>query len=111
MGRLAELIEARFGFKIRAEFNPYYEALAASVVEQILKANPDRVSWDIFNLGTTKVLLSHDPVPSVTNGYYLDKDGGHISMVWNEDGEIVGYPIYAFSTGTPTLFIKAAVGV
>lgn len=110
MGRLAEIIEGQYGFKIRAEFTPNHEALAASTVEQILKANPDRVSWDIFNLGSTKVLLSHDPNPSETNGYYLDKDGGHIGMSWQTDGELVAYPIYAFSTGTPTLFIKAVVG-
>lgn len=110
MGRLAEVIEARFGFKVRAEFPPYAEALAASTPEQILKANADRIGWDIFNLGTTKVLLSHDPVPSATNGYYLDKDGGHIGMSFEDDGELVAYPIYAFSTGTPTLFIKAVVG-
>ena len=110
MGKLAEIIEAQLGFHIRAEFPPYAEALAASTPEQILKANPDRISWDIFNLGTTKVLLSHSPVPSDTNGYYLDKDGGHIGMTWDEDGELVAYPIYAFSTGTPTLFIKAVVG-
>ena len=111
MGRLAELIRARFGFNIRAEFPPYYEALAAGIPEQILRANPDRVGWDIFNLGDTVVYLSHETVPSATNGYYLDKNGGHIGMVYDEDGELVSYPIYAFSAGTPTLFIKAVVGV
>lgn len=111
MGRLAELVEARFGFRVRAEFTPYHEALALNTVEQILKANPDRVGWDIFNLGTTVVYLSHDPAPSSTNGYYLDKNGGHIGMIFDEEGELVGYPIYAVSAGTPTLFIKAVVGV
>ncbi len=110
MGRLAEVIEGQLGFKMRAEFPPYAEALATSTPKQILKANPDRISWDIFNLGTVKVLLSHDPIPSETNGYYLDKDGGHIGMLWNEDGELVAYPVYALSTGTPTLFIKGVVG-
>jgi len=110
MGKLSDMIEARFGFQIRAEFPPYAEALAAATAEQILKANPDRVSWDIFNLGTTVVFLSHDPVPTSTNGYYLDKNGGHIGMSWDIDGELVAYPIHALSSGTPTLFIKAVVG-
>ncbi|GAI93431.1 unnamed protein product [marine sediment metagenome] len=110
MGKLADVIQAEFGFQFRAEFPPKPVTLVANEVVQILKANPDRVSWDMFNLGNIKVLLSHDPVPSVTNGYYLDKDGGHIGMVWNEDGELVAYPIYAVSTVTPTIFVKAVVG-
>lgn len=110
MGRLAEIIEARLGFHIRAEFPPYAEALAADTAEQILKANPDRVSWDIFNLGTDVVYLAHKSPPSSSDGYYLDKNGGHIGMSWEADGELVAYPIYAISAGAPTLFIKASVG-
>ena len=110
MGRLAELIEARLGFQIRAEFPPQPTILVAATAKQILKANPDRVSWDIFNLGTDVVYLSHDTVPTATNGYYLDKNGGHVGMSWDVDGELVAYPIYALSAGTPTLFIKGVVG-
>jgi len=110
MGRLAEVIEARFGFKVRAESPPHPETLVAATVKQLLKANPDRISWDLFNLGDTKTLVSHDPAPSVTNGYYLDKEGGHIGMTWEDDGELVAYPLYAVSTGTPTIFVKAVVG-
>ena len=110
MGKLAEIIEAQLGFHIRAEFPPYPNTLVANTPEQILKANPDRISWDIINLGTEVVYLAHRPVPTATDGYYLDKNGGHIGMVWDEDGELVAYPLYAVSVGTPTLFIKAVVG-
>lgn len=110
MGKLADVIEARFGFTIREEFPPHHEALAAATAERILKANPDRVNWIIFNLGTDIVYLSHDEIPSSTHGYYLDKNGGFLSMSWEEDGELVGYPIWAISAGTPTLFIKAVIG-
>jgi len=110
MSRLAEAIEARYGFNVRPEFTPKHEALAAATPERILKANPDRLGWNIINLGTDVVYLSHEPVPSATNGYYLDKNGGHIGMFYDEDGELVGYPLYAVSAGTPTLFIKAVVG-
>jgi len=110
MGKLSDVIEKEFGFPLRSEFPPKYEQLSTTA-ERILKANPDRISWDIFNLGTTVVYLSHDEVPSSTNGYYLDKNGGHIGMVWNEDGEITGYQVYAVATsGTPTIYIKAVVG-
>ncbi len=111
MGRLAEIIEARYGFKLQAEFTPYAEALAAATIEQLLKANPDRVRWTIFNLGADVAYLSHEAAPSSTNGYYLDKNGGMLSMSWDEDGELVGYPLYAISAGTPTFFISAVRGV
>ena len=110
MGRLAEVVERLFGFPVRAEFPPKHNVLVLDTPEIILKANPDRLGWDIFNLGATVVYLSHETVPSSTNGYYLDKNGGHIGMNYKEDGELVGYPIYAVAAGTPTLFIKAVVG-
>ena len=111
MGRLSTAIEREFGMLVREEFPPYAEALAADTPEEILKEHPDRLSWDIFNLGSDVVYLSHDPAPSSTNGYYLDKNGGHIGMYYKEDGDLVGKRLYALSAGTPTLFIKAVVGV
>jgi len=110
MGKLADVIEAKYGFAVQAEFPPYHEALAAATAEQLLKANPDRISWLIFNLGTDVVYLSHDPVPTATHGYYLDKNGGFIGMSWEEEGELVAYPVWAYSAGTPTLFIMAVRG-
>ena len=108
MGKLAEVIEARFGFHIRAEFPPKHEQLSTTA-EQILKANPDRISWDIFNMGGVAIYLSHDPVPTSTHGYYLSAYG-HIGMLWDEDGELVGYPLWVVAeSGTPTIFIKAVV--
>ena len=109
MGKLAELVIARFGFSVQAEKPPWYNTLVANTPEQIFKAHPDRVGWDIFNLGSDVVYLSHETVPSATNGYYLDKNGGHIGMIYDEEGELVGYPIYAVSAGTPTLFVKAVI--
>jgi len=111
MGRLAEVVEAKFGFHVRPEFTPKHEALLAATAEQILRANPDRISWMIFNLGTDVVFLSHDPVPTATHGYYLDKNGGFLGMSWEDEGELVAYPVWAYSAGTPTLFILGVMGV
>jgi len=111
MGRLADIIKSELGFMFQAEFTPLAEALAADTIEQLLKANPDRVRWTIFNLGTEVAYLSHGADPSSTNGYYLDKNGGMLSMNWHDDGELVGYPIYAISAGTPTLYISAVRAV
>ena len=107
MGRLAEVIKFEYGFDFQAEFTPKPITLVAATITEILKENPDRVRWTVVNLGTEVVYLSHDPAPSATNGYYLDSNGGTISMSWDEDGELTGYAIHALSSGTPTLFISA----
>jgi len=111
MGRLADVIMSRFGFHIREEFPPKAEELSTTA-EQILKDNPDRISWDIFNLGTVVVYLWHEDDLSSTKCYYLDKNGGHIGMDWEVDGELVGRKLYALAeSGTPTISIKSVVGV
>ncbi|GAJ06396.1 unnamed protein product, partial [marine sediment metagenome] len=84
MGRLAQIIEAQFGFKLQAEFNPKPVTLVAATIKNLLLDNPDRVRWTIVNLGTEVVYLSHEAAPSSSNGYYLDKNGGSISMSWEE---------------------------
>lgn len=111
MGKLSDAILREFGFPVREEFAPHGELLVANTAKLILREHPDRLNWDIFNLGTTVVYLSHEPAPTSTNGYYLDKNGGHIGMNYKEDNHLVGMPIYAISTGTPTLFVKAVVGI
>jgi len=73
MGRLAEVIKFEYGFEFQPEFTPKPITLVAATITEILKENPDRVRWTVVNLGTDVVYLSHDPAPSATNGYYLDK--------------------------------------
>jgi len=111
MGRLAQIIEAQYGFKLQAEFNPKPVTLVAATIKNLLLDNPDRVRWTVVNLGDTVVYLSHTAAPSSTNGYYLDKNGGSISMSWDEDGELVGYALNALSAGTPTIFLSAVRAV
>ncbi|MBA7583500.1 hypothetical protein ES708_25445 [subsurface metagenome] len=110
MGRLAEAIMREWGFDTFAEIPPYAEALTTTP-EQILKNNPDRLSWDIFNLGDEVVFLGHDNTVSSSNGYYLSPKGGHIGMMWKEDGELVGREIWAVAAvSASTIFIKAVAG-
>lgn len=110
MGRLSEAIIRYWGFDAFAEMSPFAEKLSITS-ERILKSNPDRLSWDIFNLGDEVVYLGHDERVSSLNGYYLAAKGGHIGMLWNEDGELVGREVWAIAASlTPTIFIKAVVG-
>ena len=109
MGKLADVVEAKFGFNIRAEFPPKPFTLSTTA-ELILRANPDRIAWTIVNLGTVAVYLAHEEVVSTTNGYYLAANGGSLGMVWDEDGELVGFPIWAIASSiTPTIFVMVVM--
>lgn len=104
MGRLAEVIEAKFGFHIRAEFPPKPFTLSTTP-EQILKANPDRIAWTLVNLGGVVVYVGHEEAVSSLNGYYMAANGGVLAMKWDEDGELVGFPLWVVASSvTPTIF-------
>ncbi len=110
MGKLADIIEHEYGFHIRAERPPFSEQLSTTAV-QIFKANPDRISWTIINLGSVAVYLAHEEAVSTTNGIYVAANGGSIMMVWHEDGELVAYSVWAVATsGTPTIYVSSVVG-
>jgi len=109
MGKLADAIETKYGFHIRAEFPPKPFTLSTTP-QEILKANPDRISWTIINLGTVVVHLAHGEDVSSTNGYYIAANGGSLGMTWDEDGELVGFPIWAVATSvTPTIFVMVVM--
>lgn len=111
MGRLLDAVKAKWGFGLFAETPPFAKTLSTTPVK-ILLDNPDRLSWDIFNLGVVAVYLGHNEQVSATNGYYLGSYGGHIGMVWDEDGELTGRELWAVAaSGTPAIFIKSVVGV
>lgn len=67
----------------------------------LLSNNPNRVFWVAINESDSDVRLSTDPNISATSGWLLAAAGGVISMFWEQDGEGVGYAVYA---------IAAAVG-
>ena len=88
----------RFGFPTRAVENPVVAEVGTSVVE-VLKNNPDRVFWLIVNLSTNVVYVALKEDVSETKGMRLDTSGGWVSFSVEEDGEAVGYAVYAKATG------------
>ena len=109
MGRLSELIEAKLGFKVRAEFSP--KAVPITTTEkQVLREHADRLSWIMFNLGSEVAYVHNGKAVSSTLGFYLDKNGGFLAMDWETDGEMVGYPWWVEGAGATTLYLAAVVG-
>ena len=88
----------RFGFPTRAVENPVVAAVGTSALT-VLRNNPDRVFWLVVNLSTNVVYVALSEEVSATHGIRLDANGGWVSMSVEEDGEAVGYEVYALATG------------
>ena len=88
----------RFGFPTRAVENPVVAAVGVAVLT-VLRNNPDRVFWLIVNLSANIVYVGLAGDVSATKGIRLDANGGWVSMSVEEDGEAVGYEVFAVATG------------
>lgn len=63
----------------------------------LIKNNPNRVYWQIINEGNNHVRVSIDAAITDLTGWLLPAAGGVIFSSWEEDGESVGYDLYAIS--------------
>lgn len=63
----------------------------------LLPNNPNRVYWRLINEGAHDVRISTDPGVSVNSGWLLVANGGTIDVTFEEDGETVGYTLYAIA--------------
>ncbi len=64
-------------------------------VARILANNPNRVFWSIINLDTNDFRFNNDPVISAADGWVVPANGGVAIMSWEDEGEVVGYDVYA----------------
>lgn len=63
----------------------------------VLPNNPNRVYWQMINEGNNNVRISIDPAISDLTGWLLPAAGGVLFSSWEEDGESVGYEVFAIS--------------
>lgn len=63
----------------------------------LLFNNPNRLFWIAINEGANDIRLSSSPDINGTSGWLLMSSGGIISLYWEEDGEAVGYSVYAIA--------------
>lgn len=64
-------------------------------VSKVLSNNPNRLFWIIINEGAGDVRVSTSPNITINSGWLISQNGGVISMYWEEDGEGVGYQLFA----------------
>lgn len=61
----------------------------------ILENNPNRLAWDIINTSLIEIRVSSNPSLTNATGFLLAPQGGGMGMNFQEDGDGVGYEMYA----------------
>jgi len=104
MGRLKELVEKRFGFPTR---HIEYSYSISTTPTKVLNNNPDRLMYVLSNLGANVVYLGFTSEVSSTNGIYIDANGGALTLLAEEDGELVGQEAWVIGAGSTNIYIVA----
>ena len=93
---LRELSRERFKGPTKPVVNPVTDTVQTSAT-QILKNNPDRLALLIVNLSANRGFVGFDRQVGPTRGVPVEASGGFVSMCLEEDGETVGYEIFAIN--------------
>ena len=86
---------ARLGFPTRLVTRVV--TVTSAVATRILDDNPRRLSWFLCNRGRDDVAARFETTDVAPYGFLITPNGGVVSMVIEEDGEAVGYAVYAQS--------------
>jgi len=109
MGALAEYVKKRFGVETHA-VTKVVNLIGAAAAAEVLKEHPDRLMWTIINLSVGAVYLGPEASTDVDEGIWLDASGGSITMIADEDGELVGYRFYGYAAADAKLFVIETIG-
>lgn len=107
---LAELLMERFKIRTRAVENPKSVTAASTTAQQILGNNPSRLGFVIVNLGAEVCYVGLRNEVSSSRGIRLDANGGSVSMVWDEDFQMVAWAWWIIAaSGTPAVYALEVV--
>jgi hypothetical protein len=92
------LIRQMFGVQTSIRISPVVNQVGV-VASVVLRQNPNRLGAVITNLSANTVYLAPDGSVSATHGVRLGPSGGTVSLIWNEDFQLVGLEWFALATG------------
>lgn len=94
---IERLREKYFGAPTRPAVNPVTASVGTSGV-LILENRPKRTMALIVNLSANTLYIGWDREVSSTRGVLVSANGGYISLIYEEDGDLVGQALYAVAT-------------
>lgn len=105
MVSLHKLIDERFGVRTRGVQNRanVQQTITAGLV---LRNDSSRLAATIINLGTNPVFITPDGAPTTTRGIRVGPSGGAITLLWDEDFNLVGLEWFGVTdAGTSDLYV------
>lgn len=94
VGAISQRIARDFG----GIFQPQPSTVAVGIAQvQAMLGNPNRASYTLTNVGTTNITLGFAPGLVSGSGILLLGNGATFTANWQEDADMVIYPIWAIS--------------
>ena len=86
---LRELVNEEFGTPVEASDDPEITEVGTTALE-VLRLNPNRLGFTVFNLSSAKMYLMFSPRVSATNGFVLGPNGGFATFFYKNDAMLPG---------------------
>jgi len=84
---VAQYVAKKWGIKTRLV--PLQTVAVLATPTRVVKNNPRRFALIVLNQGTGNVFIGWDNSVSITNGLLLPPSGGSVTLLADEDGELV----------------------
>lgn len=84
---LEQLLDSMLGIHSRFVINDLVSTVGVTS-QQIMRANPNRLGFVIFNLSVVSLYVSPQSDVSATRGMYVASNGGYISVQWDKDMQL-----------------------
>lgn len=92
---VASYIEKRWGTRVRLV--PLQTIAVLTTATRVVKNNPRRFQLTVLNQGTGSVFIGWDNGVTTANGLLLPPAGGSLSLVVDEDAELITYEMLAIA--------------
>jgi len=100
--------QQKMGFPTRLVINPVTDTVLTTAT-RLLTNNPDRIFWLIVNLSGNNGYLGWDTQVSSTRGLFIAANGGFVSAMIEEDGELVIYEVWAINQNAQGTYLVVEV--
>lgn len=98
---LDELLTNEYGVNTHPEVNPM-TSIAGVAATQIAPINPNRVGFNIINIGASNVYVMTDNLVANTRGFLLAAGGGSLNLDWRVDFALISNEWWAIAVGAPS---------
>jgi hypothetical protein len=111
MDSVRDFLSSRLGVNVETRGSTAGSTIGATAA-QVLKQDGRRIGFLFVNLSAVDMWVTPVGVPSSTNGIYVGPNGGNISLLSLEDGEVTAWEWLgvAAAAGASYFTLEALIG-